>query len=101
VRLPRPTAQELFGPAGTPRVVVIGAGIGGVAAGVKPRQAAITTFTIYESSNGVGGTWWDNTYPGAEVDVHSGLSSWRHSLRLGPAVRAEHARGPVGRDGSR
>lgn len=74
--LPRPTAQELFGPAGTPRVVVIGAGIGGVAAGVKLRQAGITTFTIYESSDGVGGTGWDNTYPGAEVDVHSSLYSY-------------------------
>jgi cation diffusion facilitator CzcD-associated flavoprotein CzcO len=74
--LPRPTAQELFGPSGTPRVVVIGAGMGGVAAGVKLRKAGITTFTIYESSDGVGGTWWDNTYPGAEVDVHSSLYSY-------------------------
>ena len=35
-----------------------------------------TTFTIYESSPGIGGTWWDNTYPGAEVDVHSNLYSY-------------------------
>ncbi len=58
---PPPTAQELFGPAGTPTVVVIGAGMGGIAAGVKLRRAGIETFTIYESSTGVGGTWWDNT----------------------------------------
>ncbi len=74
--LPRPTAQDLFGLAGTPRVVVIGAGMGGIAAGVKLRRAGIPTFTIYEASNGVGGTWWDNTYPGAEVDVHSTLYSY-------------------------
>jgi cation diffusion facilitator CzcD-associated flavoprotein CzcO len=74
--LTRPTAQELFGPDGAPRVVVIGAGMGGIAAGVKLGQAGIRTFTIYESSNGVGGTWWDNTYPGAEVDVHSNLYSY-------------------------
>ena len=36
----------------------------------------IHTFTIYESSLGVGGTWWDNTYPGAEVDVGSHLYSF-------------------------
>ena len=72
----RPSATELFGPSGTPRVVVVGAGIGGIAAGVKLRGAGIETFTIYESSAGVGGTWWDNTYPGAEVDVHSDLYSY-------------------------
>ena len=69
----KPTAEELFGPAGTPRVVVVGAGFGGIAAGVKLQQAGIHTFTIYESSLGIGGTWWDNTYPGAEVDVGSHL----------------------------
>ncbi len=67
------TAQQLFGPAGTPRVVVVGAGFGGIAAGVKLKRAGIHTFTIYESSLGIGGTWWDNTYPGAEVDVGSHL----------------------------
>ena len=69
----KPTAEELFGPAGTPRVVVVGAGFGGIAAGVKMKRAGIHTFTIYESSLGIGGTWWDNTYPGAEVDVGSHL----------------------------
>ncbi len=69
----RVTGQELFGAAGTPRVVVIGAGFGGIGAGVKLKKAGIDTFTIYESSLGVGGTWWDNTYPGAEVDVNSNL----------------------------
>ena len=67
------TSQELFGAGGTPRVVVVGAGFGGIAAGVKLKKAGIDTFTIYESSLGVGGTWWDNTYPGAEVDVDSNL----------------------------
>ncbi len=37
------------------------------------KRAGIDTFTIYESSLGIGGTWWDNTYPGAEVDVGSHL----------------------------
>ncbi len=69
----KPTAEELFGPAGTPKVVVVGAGFGGIATGVMLRRAGIRTFTIYESSLGIGGTWWDNTYPGAEVDVGSHL----------------------------
>jgi cation diffusion facilitator CzcD-associated flavoprotein CzcO len=53
--------------------VVVGAGFGGIATGVKLQRAGIHTFTIYESSLGIGGTWWDNTYPGAEVDVGSHL----------------------------
>jgi cation diffusion facilitator CzcD-associated flavoprotein CzcO len=72
----KPPAEALFGPAGTPRVVVVGAGFGGIATGVKLKQAGIETFTIYESSLGIGGTWWDNTYPGAEVDVGSHLYSF-------------------------
>jgi cation diffusion facilitator CzcD-associated flavoprotein CzcO len=72
----RPPARELFGPDGTPRAVVVGAGFGGIAAGVKMKSAGIRSFTIYESSLGIGGTWWDNTYPGAEVDVGSHLYSY-------------------------
>jgi cation diffusion facilitator CzcD-associated flavoprotein CzcO len=57
----------------TPKVAVVGVGFGGIAAGVKLKRAGIETFTIYEASTGIGGTWWDNTYPGAEVDVGSHL----------------------------
>lgn len=69
-------AQERFGASGTPRVVVVGGGFGGIAAGVKMKNAGIHTFTIYERSERVGGTWWDNQYPGCEVDVHSHLYSY-------------------------
>ena len=50
-------------------VAIIGAGIGGVAAGVKLTKAGFTDLTIFEQSAGPGGTWWDNTYPGAECDI--------------------------------
>ncbi|MBV8981430.1 MAG: NAD(P)/FAD-dependent oxidoreductase, partial [Acidimicrobiia bacterium] len=60
-------------PPPTPRVVVVGAGIGGIATGVNLKRAGVDTFTIFEASLGIGGTWWDNTYPGAEVDVGSHL----------------------------
>jgi cation diffusion facilitator CzcD-associated flavoprotein CzcO len=87
----KPSAAELFGPAGTPRVVVVGAGFGGIAAGVKLKQAGIHSFTIYESSLGIGGTWWDNTYPGAEVDVGSHL--YRFSFKPHDWTRT-HAQQP-------
>lgn len=60
-------------PAAEPSVLVIGAGFGGIAAGVKLKQAGLSSFTIVEKSSGIGGTWWDNRYPGAEVDVASYL----------------------------
>ena len=70
------SATELFGPHGTPTVAIVGAGMGGISAGVLLRKAGIETFTIYEQSERVGGTWWDNQYPGAEVDVASHVYSF-------------------------
>jgi cation diffusion facilitator CzcD-associated flavoprotein CzcO len=60
----------------TPCVVIVGAGLGGIATGVKLKKAGIDSFTIFEKSLGPGGTWWDNRYPGAEVDVASQLYAY-------------------------
>ena len=62
-----------------PTVAVIGAGAGGIAIGVKLKRAGYD-FTIYEKSDGVGGTWRDNTYPGAACDVPSHLYSYSFEL---------------------
>ncbi len=59
-----------------PRVVIVGAGFGGIAVAVKLKRAGFDSFTIVEQSSGIGGTWWDNHYPGAEVDVGSHLYSY-------------------------
>jgi cation diffusion facilitator CzcD-associated flavoprotein CzcO len=88
----RESAQELFGPAGTPKAIIIGAGLGGVAAGVKLKKAGIETFRIFERSVAVGGTWWDNRYPGCEVDVGSYLYSYSFKQRF-PWTRT-HAKQP-------
>ena len=60
----------------SPSVAIIGGGFAGIAAGVYLTKAGLRDFTIFEKSGGVGGTWRDNTYPGAEVDVHSQLYSY-------------------------
>lgn len=52
-------------------VAVVGAGFSGICAGVKLREAGIYDFRIFEKSPGIGGTWWENTYPGAACDVAS------------------------------
>ena len=44
------------------------------------RKAGITSFLIIEKAAGIGGTWWDNTYPGAECDVRSHLYSYSFDL---------------------
>ena len=49
-------------------VVVIGCGESGLLAGIRLKEAGIP-FTIIEKNEGVGGTWWENSYPGARVDV--------------------------------
>lgn len=53
----------------SPSIAIIGAGLGGIAAAVQLKRAGITSFTVFEKSAGPGGTWWDNTYPGAECDI--------------------------------
>ncbi len=52
-------------------VLIIGAGFSGVCAAIKLLEKGITSFRIYEKSDGIGGTWYDNTYPGAACDVPS------------------------------
>jgi 4-hydroxyacetophenone monooxygenase len=51
-------------------VVVIGCGLAGILAGIRLKQAGLP-FTIIEKNPGPGGTWRENRYPGARVDVGS------------------------------
>lgn len=51
-------------------VLVIGAGLSGLVMGYRLKQAGIP-FTIVEKNSGPGGTWFENRYPGARVDVPS------------------------------
>ena len=57
------------------RCAVIGAGISGLAAAHRLRQAGFTV-TIFEKNDDVGGTWLQNVYPGCRVDVPNQLYSF-------------------------
>ncbi|MEV0685271.1 NAD(P)/FAD-dependent oxidoreductase [Nocardia sp. NPDC050378] len=57
-------------------VGIIGGGFSGIAAAIALKKKGIHEVTIYEKSASVGGTWWDNRYPGAEVDTPSVLYSF-------------------------
>ena len=63
------------------RVIVIGAGPGGICTAIKLREAGIEDFVILEKAGGVGGTWWHNRYPGAECDVKSHLYSFSFDIK--------------------
>jgi 4-hydroxyacetophenone monooxygenase len=63
----RPDALPVDAAAQIP-VVVIGCGESGILAGIRLKQANIP-FTIVEKNVAPGGTWWENSYPGARVDV--------------------------------
>jgi len=54
----------------TAPVLVIGCGLSGILAGIRLTQAGLP-FTIVEKNPAPGGTWWENRYPGARVDVGS------------------------------
>lgn len=60
----------------SPKVVIIGAGFGGLAAAVALRRKGIDDLLIIERSDGVGGTWRQNVYPGAACDIQSHLYSF-------------------------
>lgn len=49
-------------------VTVIGGGMSGVLAAIRLKEAGID-FTVIEKNAGVGGTWYENRYPGCRVDV--------------------------------
>ena len=70
-------------------VAIVGAGFGGLCLGIKLLEAGTRDFVILEKDDEVGGTWRDNTYPGAECDVQSHLYSYsfERQARLEPALR--------------
>ncbi|HEY1996336.1 NAD(P)/FAD-dependent oxidoreductase [Paraburkholderia sp.] len=60
----------------TPRIAIIGSGFSGIGMAIRLRQMGLESFTIYEAAGEIGGTWRDNTYPGAACDVPSHLYSF-------------------------
>ncbi len=56
-------------------VVVVGAGMSGLLSGVRLQEAGIP-FTIVEKHADVGGTWYQNTYPGCRVDSENHMYAY-------------------------
>jgi len=68
------------GPGGAPtlhrRIIVIGAGFGGLGMAIRLLQKGERDFLVLEKASDVGGTWRDNTYPGCQCDVASNMYSY-------------------------
>lgn len=79
-----------------PHVVIIGTGFGGIGMAIQLKKAGIHSFTLLEKASRVGGTWRDNTYPGAACDVQSHLysysfepkSDWSRKFAMQPEIRS-------------
>jgi cation diffusion facilitator CzcD-associated flavoprotein CzcO len=57
-------------------VLIIGAGFAGLGSAIRLQQAGIKNIVMLERGTEVGGTWRDNTYPGAACDIPSNLYSY-------------------------
>lgn len=58
------------------RVLIVGSGFSGLGLAIRLQQAGRTDFAVIERGADVGGTWRDNTYPGATCDIPSHLYSY-------------------------
>ena len=75
-------------------VLIVGAGFAGLGMAIRLKKAGIEDFVILERGDDVGGTWRDNTYPGAACDIPSNLYSfsfapnpnWSHSYSGGAEI---------------
>ena len=87
----------------SPRVVIIGAGFGGLAAAVALRRRGIDDLMIIERADGVGGTWRRNIYPGAACDIQSHLYSFSFAPEPGlePHLRLSAGDPRLSGDGGR
>jgi cyclohexanone monooxygenase len=78
------------------RVLVIGAGFAGLGTAIKLDEAGERDFLVVDKGDSVGGTWRDNSYPGAACDVPSQLYSfsfapnpdWSRSFSPQPEIHA-------------
>jgi len=72
------------------RILVIGGGMTGIAAGIKLAEAGYE-YTIIEKNSELGGTWFENRYPGVGVDTPSHFYSY--SFELNPDWSSYHPKG--------
>jgi cation diffusion facilitator CzcD-associated flavoprotein CzcO len=71
-------------------VAIVGAGFGGLGMATRLERAGLD-YVVLEKAGGIGGTWRENTYPGAGCDVPSHLYSFSFHQRSWPRRYASQA----------
>jgi 4-hydroxyacetophenone monooxygenase len=66
--------------ASSQRVLIVGAGVSGIALGARLERLDIP-YTIVERNSGIGGTWFENQYPGCGVDTPNHAYSFSMGAR--------------------
>jgi cation diffusion facilitator CzcD-associated flavoprotein CzcO len=77
-------------------IAIIGSGFAGLGMAIALKRRGENDFVVLERADDVGGTWRDNTYPGAACDVQSNLYSfsfapnpgWGRSYSEQPEIQA-------------
>jgi len=70
-------------------VAIVGTGFSGLGMAIQLKRAGIDSFLLLEKAGEVGGTWRENTYPGAACDVPAHLYSF--SFEPNPAWSQTYA----------
>jgi len=81
-------------PTNTHTCIIIGTGFSGLAMAIKLKEKGVQDFIILEKAAEIGGTWRENTYPGAECDIPSALYSfsfepypfWEYKWSMQPQI---------------
>jgi 4-hydroxyacetophenone monooxygenase len=76
---PLPVPDPLAAPPGF-RVAIIGGGVTGLAVAMRLHNVGFENFTVLDRNEGLGGTWWENRYPGCRVDTPSAVYSYSSHL---------------------
>ncbi|HZU48319.1 MAG TPA: NAD(P)/FAD-dependent oxidoreductase [Mycobacterium sp.] len=71
--------------------VIVGAGFSGIGTAIKLDKAGLGNYVVIEAGDGVGGTWYWNTYPGIAVDIPS--FSYQFSFEQSPHWSRTYAPG--------
>jgi 4-hydroxyacetophenone monooxygenase len=72
--------KEQLAPGREFRVAIIGAGMSGLLAAYRLQQAGVPC-VVFEKNGEVGGTWYENSYPGCRVDVANSFFSYSFAQR--------------------
>ena len=93
LRVPEPITEDGWPPETSHfPVAVIGAGMSGILAAHRLKQAGVDC-VVLEKNRDVGGTWLENTYPGCRVDVFNHVYSYAGEQR--PDWPEYHSSQPV------